>query len=104
MPSPLGEGFWQGAAGLKWNVAAGAYTLAFSASAGFAGVMPGSAPNALATDWFLNSANSGRWVQDDNLDIGVRIDATPSAVPEPGTLPLLSVRLAGLAALRRRKH
>ena len=104
IPSNLGESFWQGATGLNWSVAAGDYTLAFYAPAGFIGHMQGSAPNPLAMDWFRNDATGGVWTQANELDIGIRIDASPSAVPEPGTLALLGLALMGLAAVRRRKH
>jgi PEP-CTERM motif len=62
------------------------------------------APNPLATEWFRNDATSGVWTQFDGLDIGIRIDASPSSVPEPGPLSLLGLGLAGLAAVRRRRH
>jgi hypothetical protein len=72
--------------------------------------MQGSAPNALPVEWFRNSAtNNGAWTStqafpNDEFDLGVRVDATPSTVPEPGTLALLSLCLAGLAFTRRRKQ
>ena len=102
-PSSLGESFWQGATGLNWSIAAGDYTLAFYAPAGFTGSMLSGAPNPLATEWFRNDSTGGAWTQFDGLDVGIRIDASPSSVPEPGTLALLGLGLAGLGALRRRK-
>lgn len=95
---------WQGASGLNWDVAAGDYTLAFYASTGFAGVMQGEAPNPLATEWFMNENTGGVWAQYDDLNIGVRIDAAGSAVPEPGTAAMVVLGFAalGFAARRRR--
>jgi hypothetical protein len=104
----LGLAAWQGEFGLNWLVAAGDYTLVFIGENGLKGFMPGGAPNALATEWFRNdSTNNGDWTLAqgfDDFNLGIRIDATASAVPEPGTLALLGLGLIGLAAARRRKH
>jgi hypothetical protein len=91
---------WQGAGSLGWVVAAGDYTVTFRADSGFAGSMPGAAPNPLVTEWFtLNDQTS--WTQYDGLDLGVRIDAGP--IPEPGTYALMLLGLAGLGTLLRRR-
>ena len=95
---------WYGVAGLNWAIGADTYWVSFVPDA-VVGVMPGTAPNPL--DEYAQG-NPGGWldvVPDhfDNLGIGFRIDATPTAIPEPPVIILLSTGLFGIIALTRRK-
>jgi hypothetical protein len=93
---------WHGATGLSWNLAAGSYWAVFEVRNGQTGsaVVPhpsisplGNEANKLASSWHGNDA----------LSLGVRILGEVRSVPEPGTLVLLALCLAGLAVAPRRR-
>jgi hypothetical protein len=101
-PIDAGPFAWNGVMGLSWAVTAGTYTVTYSDPTGvFSGAMPGEAPNPLQTEWFNSNLNFG-WVQQDTLDIGVRVAATP--VPEPSAAALLALGLAGAGAFSARRR
>lgn len=98
---------WQGVFGLDWAIAPGTYWVSFSSDdVNGAGLHRG-APSPLdeygvsnQTGW-RNLGPNG-W---DHLALAIRIagDEIAPSLPLPGTLPLLAVALAGVAAVRRRR-
>ena len=99
---------WNGASGLDWNVGAGTYWAVFSASydAGSQSSMPGIAPQPL--DGYALT-QGGQWYDAADLALGqgLRVEATAvaraAAVPEPGSMALVGLGLAGAGMLRRRQ-
>lgn len=92
---------WYGLSGLNWSLGAGTYWAAFEVWAGdtLVGNMPTPSVTPLGNEAFTWS---GSWTGYNTLDIGVRIQGTRAAVPEPSTLILLGSGLAGLGLLGRR--
>ena len=98
---------WDGASGLSWLLNAGTYWVAFEVRSGqtLSDGMPRPSSSPLGNEAFNNS---GAYVGFDSLDIGVRIfgeqpQPPPPQIPEPASLALLGIGLAGLGATRRRK-
>lgn len=97
---------WQGLSGLGWLLSAGNYWISFEVRSGqdYWGYMPSGtwgAPNPLADEAFQYSGNGATWLQDDGMNIGVRIQGD-YVVPVPPTIWLMALGLLGLAIKSRR--
>lgn len=104
--SVLGGGLmhagWLGALDLDWRVEAASYWLTFEVDltpdlGGLAGGFLLPSVNQLGFEVFSQGIGQP-WIRNDSLGLGVRVSGT---VPEPGTLALLALGLAGLMVSRR---
>lgn len=91
---------WLGATNLDWEVGPAKYWLTFEANSG--GVVGGFLlPSVHPLDFEVYSQGNGKpWIHNDGLGLGVRVSG---AIPEPSTLALLCLGLAGLCVLSRVK-
>jgi len=103
-PSTDREPDWYGVSGLAWDLSAGTYWVAFEVRSGdtLIGGMPFSSEHPLSNEAYFNAATS-QYIANDSLNIGVRIDAQPTGVPEPSTLLFLGSGLLGLGFFARKK-
>lgn len=96
---------WNGLSGLDWQLAQGSYWVVFSASWGTASQasMPGSAPAPLDGYALMQG---GQWYDAADLELGqgLRVAAGAAAVPEPGSMALCGLGLAGVLLWRRRRE
>lgn len=104
----LGALAWNGVSALNWSISQGTYWVVFSASWGTSSQasMPGTAPNPLDGYALLQG---GQWYDAADLELGqgLRVDAgaaAAAAVPEPGSLALFGLGLAGALVWRCRKQ
>ncbi len=100
----FGGGSWEGYH-INWGngleLAAGSYWLGFEVRPGdtYAGSMPGASPFPLLDEAFNNS---GYWIENDSLNLGVRISGNPAPVPLPPALWLFGTAISMLGIFRRR--
>lgn len=101
------EADWYGVTGLSELLAAGTYWVSATPGVGVAGAHYGGAPNPL--DAYNQRETDGDWQWDfnnpgDHLEIGFRIGATATSVPEPSSIALLALGMIGLASRRFKKQ
>jgi PEP-CTERM motif-containing protein len=103
-----GSADWRGLSALTWSVVPGTYWVAFETSVHptVFSAMPFPSEHPLRNGAVLDrEQNETTYTESDAIaQIGVRIfgEATPSAVPEPASMLLVSTGLAGVFAYRRR--
>ncbi|HSD36836.1 MAG TPA: PEP-CTERM sorting domain-containing protein [Rhodocyclaceae bacterium] len=101
-----GAAAWRGVSGLDWSLAAGTYWVAFTPdfTSAYNEIVVGAATPLLA---YAQHGGSGDWQAPlYNLGLGVRIDgvaAVAADVPEPTSIALCALGLAGLAVVARRR-
>jgi len=104
---------WQGLSGQNISLDAGTYWISFELRGGdtFTGRMLGGAPSPLGNEAFttkgyipLNLQGGSSWVENDGLNIGVRIQGDLiNTIPEPTSLILMGIGLLGLGLSRRKR-
>lgn len=98
-PNILSE--WEGALGLNWLLEAGTYWATFEVRGGQ--TLNGEMPRVAESSLIGFTSSNGVW-SSYNDNIGIRINASqPSPAPEPGTIALFGLGLAGLGWIKRKK-
>lgn len=94
---------WAGASGLAWDLQAGTYAVTFTPNdPGFDGAMAYDAPTPSGQ---MHIGLGGNWYSLPG-SLGLQVFGVESAtgdVPEPASIALLGIALAGLAASRRKR-
>ena len=92
---------WLGSLNLDWKIKSGSYWITFEADARPSGLIAGfilPSPNPVAVEAYRPCCLGADWVNA-SLGLGVRVT---ERTPEPGTLALLGLGLAGMGLSRRR--
>lgn len=96
-------GAWYTANDLGWNIGAGSYWMAIEAEQSWISVLATGAATSME-DVSVKNPYLGQWTKNGpGLSPSMRIDADAATVPEPATLGLSALALAGVAAISRRR-
>jgi hypothetical protein len=97
---------WSGVSGLDWSLSAGSYAVTFTPAIGFNASMARNAPVQIGQFFFTD--DDGVW-RTEPASMGLQVfgvegaGGTTGDVPEPASIALMGIALAGLAASRRKR-